>query len=439
MELTSNALWERRDAIDARLNEIAEAADAESRSMTEPESTEVESLVAERRSVTTEASEIDSLNLVEARALAARAETARINAETRSGVTVNEQANPVYRKGDASVSYFRDMFTSRFQGDRAAGERLIRSQETRAGDMTTVAGAGGEFAPPLWLVEDFVAKARAGRPTADAVNKQVLPSGVSSINLPAVSTGAAVGAQSTQNTALTDTPMTTSSVTGTIATIGGKQIVSMQLLQQSGIPFDQVILSDLARAYATQIDTAVLTAISGLSGSNAVTVTATTPTGATSLYSGLANAIQLIQTNRFESPDTVVMHPRRWASLLGAVDTANRPLVVPGGPAFNELAQPGDGVPFQSVVGTIMGLRVITDASVTTAKGASTNQDEVYVFNSQDLWLYESPLQSQSFDATYADQASILFRVLGYYSFIPNRYPKAVAVLGGAGLVPPTF
>ena len=64
----------------------------------------------------------------------------------RSGVQVGAEPNPVYRRDDLEVSYFRDLFNWG-RGDEQARRRLVAAQETRA--QTTTAGAGGEFAPPL--------------------------------------------------------------------------------------------------------------------------------------------------------------------------------------------------------------------------------------------------------------------------------------------------
>ena len=70
----------------------------------------------------------------------------------------------------------------------------------------------------------------------------------------------------------------------------------MQLLQQSGIPFDKVILEDLALAYATQVDSQVLygsnvsgqvRGLVGIATNNAFTTASPAPasvTNANSLY-----------------------------------------------------------------------------------------------------------------------------------------------------------
>lgn len=425
-------LEERRKGLKAENEALIGKMKEEQRGLTPEEDKAFSERIAEIRNLDEQINELRDAEVREAAAAAHRSET--------TTVQVTSEPNPVYRKDDHSASFFRDLFSVKTQrGDvRSAQDRLVRSQETRAGDLTTAAGAGGEFAPPLWLVDEFVALARPGRVTADVVNGNPLPPNVSSINLPRVATGTATAEQTTQNTAVQDTPLTTDSVSAGIKTVAGKQVISMQLLEQSGIPFDRVILSDLARSYAVQLDTSVITAISGLTGANAVAVTATGVTAAGGLYLGVANAIQEIETSRYLPPTAIVMHPRRWMSLVATPDSNGRPLVVPDGPAFNQIATTGPNAA-QGRVGTMLGVPVYTDPSVPSNKGAGTNQDQVYVMVADDLWLYESQVQSASFDATYADQASVLFRVLGYHAFLPDRYPKSVAVLDGAGLVPPTF
>jgi HK97 family phage major capsid protein len=368
-------------------------------------------------------------------------------------VHVGNEANPVYRQDKHDTSFFRDLAASSLNislagasPDQARG-RLAASQ-ARANDMTTVAGAGGTFAPPLWQVENFIALARAGRVAANLLHNEVLPSGVSSINLPKVASGATAAVQATQGTALSDTAMTTTSVSTAITTIGGKQIISMQLLQQSGIPFDKVILQDLAKAYAIQVDTQVLygsgssgqvSGLVGVAANNAFTTLAPAPasvTSANSLYYTVAKAAAAMQAAIFEAPDAIIMHPNRWAWVLGAVDSSARPFVIPNGPQFNGLGVSGDQVA-QGLAGYFGSYPVYTDPNISTTANSATNQDEIYLVKRDELWLYESPVQAESFTATYADQASVLFRILGYMGLIANRYTGAVQSIRGTGLVAP--
>lgn len=368
-------------------------------------------------------------------------------AAERSGVSVGHEPNPVYRKGDTEVSYFRDLFTSRHQGDQAAMKRMADSQE-RA--MTSTAGAGGEMAPPLWLIQDFVELARAARVTADQIPTETLPAGVSSINIPKISAGTTVGVTQTQNTTITEGSVTTTSVSSGIAEITGKQTVSIALLKQSGISLDSIIIGDLAAAYATKLDTQVLVGANAngelrgmVTAGTTVTYTSAAPavvstTAANSFYLKILSAQSAMASSRFMPADKIIMHPRRWAWVLGALDSSNRPLVVPNGPAFNQVAE-GNGFVSEGLAGSLLGLPVFVDPNIPTNIGAATNQDYVFVVRSADMRLYESPVETASFDATYAAQNSILYRVLGFAAFIPDRFQASVQVISGTGLVAPSF
>jgi len=449
-------LIEQRAALKAKMAALIDAAEAEARGLNETEDAEFEAHVAELRTLDERIADLQEAEVREAAAAAHHIET-----RPTATATVVDEPNPVYRR-DASPSdpsFFRDLAALQLNrldfakptGARSIEEvrgRLAKSQETRAGDMTTVAGAGGEFAPPLWLVDEFVALARAGRVTADLCQKDTLPTGVSSVNLPKVSTGVTAGVQATQNSALSDTAVTTTSVSSGITTIGGKQIVSMQLLQQSGIPFDRVILEDLALAYAVQVDNQVLygsnasgqvRGLVGFATNNAFTTASPAPasvTNANSLYYVTQKAAAAVQTGRFLPADSIIMHPNRWAWILGAVDANSRPFVIPNGSNFNPLGTTGDQVA-QGPAGYFGSYAVYTDPNISTTANSATNQDEIYVVRSRDLYLWESPVQSASFDATYADNASILFRVLGYMAFICNRYAASVQSIRGTGLIAP--
>jgi HK97 family phage major capsid protein len=428
----------------AKLATLIDARNAEVAGITADEFTE------ERAAqITAKDAEIDALN-ARIGELVAQEERIAAAAQAAPAVVVSEP-NPVYRRDNGhEVSFLRDTFNANVRGDAQARERLVQSQ-VRA--LSTSAGAGGQMAPPLWLVEDFVALARPGRVSADAVSHDVLPSGVSSINLPTVASGTAEVVQAAQNTGVQMTDLTTSSVSSSISTIAGGQIVSLQLLNQSGIPFDRIVLGDLARAYAQALDVQVLsgtgangqlTGILNTAGVNAQTYTDASPAfaGSGKFYSQVVQAAAAVAENRFLEPTVILMHPRRWAWITAQFDTTNRPLVVPNGPAFNQPGEVGGAaglIQAQGAAGTLGAYPVLVDPNIPTNLGAGTNQDPVIVMRADDLWLYESAVQSESFDATYANQASVLFRVLGYSAFIPNRYPKSIAVINGTGLATPTF
>jgi len=360
-------------------------------------------------------------------------------------------SSSTYHAGPHSPSFFKDLIHAR-SGDANAADRLRRNNaengmERRAlGNTNGTGGSGGEFAPPGFLVDEYVKLARPGRVVADRFRHEMLPPGVSSINVPRVATGTTVAVQSTQNTALAQTDVTTASLSSGIVTHGGKQVVSRQLLDQSAVPFDRVILEDLAADHARSLGTAAITG-TGTGGqlrgyltpaSTSVNTWTTTSPTAQAFYGRLAQLQGTINGSRFKAPDTVVMHPRRWAWFASYVDSSGRPLVVPTAGGFNALANRDDN---QGVghVGQVLGMDVFTDANIPTNLGAATNQDIVLTMVSDDIVLWESPLQAESFEAPYADSMGVLYRIFNYTALIPDRYLASLGQITGTGLTPPVF
>jgi HK97 family phage major capsid protein len=447
-------MQERRAATKAALDALLQTPLDEAREATDVENTAAEAKIAELRQIDARIAELVD---AEAREAAAANALGAIKYEPRATVTSEPHT---YEKGGAN-SYFRDMMVNGLNhGDTtAARERLVRNAREVAVDaaasdrpelraLTTVAGAGGEFVPPLWQVQDFVQLARAARPTANLLRQESLPGGTNSINLPVLSSGTATAVQTTQNTAVQNTDAVTSSVTAVVQTVAGQQVIAVQLLEQSPINMDTILLNDLARDYATKLDVAVISGavtnakgLLNVTGIIAETYTDASPAvaGAGKFYAKGMDAIQQIQTNYFGSPTAVVMHPRRWAWIAAAADTAGRPLVVPNGAAFNPVGTQNQLTAQGGPVGTLWGLPVYIDASIPVNLGAGTNEDRVIIANFDESILFESAPRAEAFRETKADQLSVLLRFYNYYAIHDARYPKSIAVMAGTGLVAPTF
>lgn len=435
MSALIDSLREKRTALLDAMTAVEELTKTEDRSLTEDESAKFDADLAEVRKLSERIEELTESELRDARSAAALAQTAMPTA------VVTNEPNPIYRKGDGSTSFFADLL-ARKNGDADAIDRLTRSQasdrEARTGDLSTGSGVGGEFAPPLWIVDDFIKLARPSRPFADCLHSSPVPPGVSSVNLPKVSTGAAVANQavgtSNQNTAVQDTALTTGAVNTGWTTIAGKQTVSQQMIDQSGIPFDEVILGDLTADYAAKLDAFALSAVTGTSGITSVADSAGSgDSGALEgkdVLSDVANAVSQIATQRYLPPDAIFMSPARWYWLVSQVDGNGRPLVVPNGPAYNQMASTG-APQAEGAVGTMLGLPVYLDSQIPSSGTSPAPADAIIVLRRDDHWLFESPLKAASFDATYADQLTLLFRVHAYAGFI-SRYPKSIAQVGGA-------
>lgn len=443
-----------RDELQSKRTAIVQLADDEGRSdLNESEDSEFQELTDEIRAldeqIETRAARITELSDEEQRssdaALAFRqAEVAQ------SRVKVNNEAR-MYEKGNGR-SYLQDLMKSQVNGDTEARARLERhAAEVRVDpeyrDLDRTDTSGGYFVPPLWL-SDYVELARAGRPTANLVTNLPLPPGTDSINIPKISTGTATAIQAADNSAVQETDLADTSVQANVKTIAGQQDLAMQLLDQSPFNFDQVVFADLAADYATKVNVQVLSGsnadgqvkgiLTDTTGINTVAYTDTTPTVA-ELYPKVADAIQKVHTNRYMAPSVIVMHPRRWAWLLAALDTTNRPLVVPAaqGPnnAFAEFGQ----VASQAVVGQFQGLPVVTDPSIPTTDGSGTNEDVIIVMRAQDCLLYESALRTRVLPEVGSGTLTVRLQVYGYIAFTAERQASGISVVSGTGLAEPSF
>lgn len=436
-----SVLAEKRTAVQAEIDALSTSLETEARAFTADEQSKFDGLISDARSIDAEIKSLEEAE--ESRAAAA-------SVATKHGLTgsITVKDPEVYRAG-GQASYFRDLALATVRSDRDAIDRLSRNDkmvaESRA--INTTDGTGGDFVPPLYLTNEWIAFARAGRVFADQVTSQPLPSGTDSVNLPKVVTGAATSVQATQGSGITQTDITTGTVTGPVVTIAGGQTVSLQLLEQSPVNIDSVLLQDLAADYASKLDQQLLfgtgangqmTGILTLTTTNAVTYTTTTPTVA-GLYSKIAEAVKGVHENRFLPATHIFMSPRRWASLIAASDTAGRPLVVPAaGGRFNALAGQ-DAVAAEGYVGELQGIPVFIDANIPTNLGTGTNEDRIIVARASDAYLYEGNARAEALPQTYGANLQVLVRMYNYGAFIPNRYPKSFSVVGGTGLVTPTF
>jgi HK97 family phage major capsid protein len=219
--------------------------------------------------------------------------------------------------------------------------------------------------------------------------------------------------------------------------------MSTQLFEFSNPGMDEILFRDLARDYATKLDVQVISGsgssgqLLGLrivSGINAITYTSGSPTAAL-LFSSIANAVSQV-TGAFGTPDTIAMHPRRWAYLLASSDSTGRPLFNGN---FNAMGN-GDNAISDGSAGSLMGLRVIVDPNLPTNIGAATNQDVVLVYDSSQIFLWEEGApRTRVFEDIGSGTLTVRLRVHGYAALMANRLPTMISAIGGTGLVAPTF
>lgn len=365
----------------------------------------------------------------------------------RARVSVSEPVT--YQRGDRRHSYLQDLIRNQLNLDPTgeARDRLMRHAQdvatlpgyAEARDLSRTDGSGGYFAPPAWLVDQFIKVARPGRPFADAVQKQQLPPGTDSINIPKVMTGTATGIQTADNTSVVEQDLTDSFVNAPVRTIAGQQGISLQLLDQSPVAFDEIVFQDLVADYAVQVDKQVLYGsgttgqVLGVHNTNGIQTIPVSSVDIQGVYSAIAQAITLVNTSRYLPPDAIFMHPRRFGWFTAQLDSEHRPLFLPDAQSPMNAVGIQDRVAAESVVGRMQGIPIVADNSIGTTFGSETptgTEDAIYVVRSTDLVLYESGLRTRVLPEVRADTLTILVQAYGYLAFA-SRYPSSVVEISG--------
>ena len=496
--LTSTEILEQRTAVLAHISALATLAETEARELTVEEVSTRDEFARQAgtlnaRAISAKADE-DAEQVRTAAAARVANGTGDQSANDAGGNVGVRSSERTYRKG-GEVSYLKDMALNAF-GNRGAAERLARhageiavdaesarsrivagsgtpldsylisqvragmgasgmgEYQARTGDLSTAAGAGGEFVPPAFEVAEYVPFARAGRVVADSVTQAELPPGTLQINLPKVTSGTTVDTQGTgsnptaQNVAISDTALATAYDTFPVVTIAGGQSVSLQLIERAPIDFSSVTSKDLLLALGQKVDAKVIAGagsgdILGLTQtSSIVAVTWTTSSQAyPGFWNMIANAKAQIASARFLPATHLAMTPARWEWLESMLDDNGRPLFSPqsNGPWNVPQVSPDTAVAEGVTGGRVQGLTALQDFNIPQGLGVGTNQDIVLVYKADDSILYESPVISRALPQTLGNQLTVLVQLYEYAAFTANRYPKSTGVISGTGLVTPVF
>ena len=445
------SLREKRESKTALIQSTLDRAAEEVRDLTEVELANVEALNLEIKKLDERIEQMSDIEIRNQKAaeLAAKVD---IKADTKKevragGFTVASEELTYSVRGD--YDFLTDALKAQFKTDGDATERIQRHQremaiEKRAVSTSSFAG----LVVPQYLVDLYAPLARAGRPFADAARKHVLPAQGMSVVISKINTGTTVAYQTSQNTAAVSQDIADTTLTVDVQTIAGQQSVSKQALLR-GYNIEGIVLGDLIRAYHTKLDDAILNG-SGSSGqplglatmTSGILITYTATTGTVAgVYPKIADAIQQVQSNIFVNPNAIIMHPRRLGFFLAGVDSQNRPLVVPN--AYNPVNAigVGNGTPSYGQSGySILGLPIIVDANISTSKGASTNQDTIFVvdLNECHLWEEASAPTYVTFEEPNG-KVAINIVLFGMSAFTGERYSKAIAQINGTGLATPSF
>jgi hypothetical protein len=263
------------------------------------------------------------------------------------------------------------------------------------------------------------------------------------VNLSRITTATATAIQASENAAVQETDIDDTLLTINVQTNAGQQDVSRQASER-GAGIESVVLDDLFRQYATNLDSTLINqATNGLVNvATTVTYTDASPTAA-ELYpkvlEGLAG-VEAALLDQASGENIAVMHSRRWYWMQSQVGTS-WPFI--GQPGYG--AQQGGantGVAYGSGFRGILpnGTPVVVDNNVPINLGGGTNEDRIFLVDKNECHLWEDPSAPYFIRAEQTGLANLSIKlvVYGYFAYTHARYTQARQI-GGTGLVTPAF
>jgi hypothetical protein len=146
----------------------AAAADAEALLAGEASVETLDAVEARQAEIADLDSKIESAEALEVRTAAIAEARATEGVKAFGSAVVTREAMTYDKGGDNSFA--RDMIQAQLRNDSDAWSRLHRHQAEVAVEMRDVSrtdGAGGDFVPPIYLINEFAEFARAARVTAN--------------------------------------------------------------------------------------------------------------------------------------------------------------------------------------------------------------------------------------------------------------------------------
>ena len=361
---------------------------------------------------------------------------------------------PLTYEPDSPHSFLLDVARSKGLNDEKATSRLQRhALETRT-NPNNVLGTGGEFAPPGYLIQNYVTAAKIGRHFADLVGSTPIPRGVSQINIPRLVDTDILGQDTTVQAANAESVQTNDPTsaynTSSVVTISGNLTVSQQLYDQTPAPgFDVIGTTELVKDYNAVLNGQMingtgsngqLTGLANFSYLTANTVSGSSVpaslTGASNMIAALwplmGQAAANVGNNRGHRPDFWLMAPRRWFAIAGSLDQQSRPIMSPAANLPYNVDRPND-LPSPHAVSNIHGIPVYTDGAipVTTFSGGAASgtvgalADTIYCGRVADTYLFESPPMIQASVNATAGTLQVRLLLHRYVAFVGNLYTSA--------------
>lgn len=217
------------------------------------------------------------------------------------------------------------------------------------------------------------------RPSWSVWSTGVLPAAGMTVDYATVTTNETTAAiQATQNSAIAQGNIVIGSKSAAVKTVASSATLSRQLVERSTVPFLDTAFQAMSIAYANATNAIAVAAIGALSFTGKV-MDADGGT-AKSILEGITDGATYIKKNSGLNAEFILCDPVAYKYFVSIADSSGRPLVrLDGGSATGESI--GNANPVQ-LSGSIFGLPVIVDTTLTSGIAYLANSQAIRVFES---------------------------------------------------------
>lgn len=309
-----------RPAIDsARVQTVAASEEMENHEMTNPDEVEVVEVVEEAEAVEVQASHVPTF-----------------------------RTTPRVEKFSSAAEYVHT-YVKAAQGDQNAGMRIAAANQTVADNPGLV---------PTPIIGNVITFLNGKRPVVAASRSIGMPSAGASFIRPKVTQHTLVAKQAKELDPLASQTLKVTQNPVTKETYGGSLKITMQDAAWTDPAILNLVIQDLAAAYAVQTDTAAgARLIAGATKS----VTLAADADAKATIGAITQAAQQIAGTIYEMPDVIFASFDKWAQLASVVDTTGRQVFPFMAPQNAAGGQAGAG---NSMEMNVLGLRVVASANL---------------------------------------------------------------------------
>ena len=339
------------------------------------------------------------------------------------GAQVTREA-PVYLMNGHGPSLVRDSWKARTEHDHEAGGRLRKfaeqtrdqAQEAMRPEFAINTGNASQIIAPGYRPDLYVTQLLKGRPLTSGVSRGTIAD-ATPFNIPSFVSASGASAAHVEGVNPAGGSLTLGTVTVAPGAISGVFELSREIVDSANPAVDAIAMNAMHESYSQQTEAQVYGELNGTNGvggtpsngfvPSGAQVGANTTTDGKTFLAGIRAALALFPFRRFAPPDQMFLSQEGTSLLAAAVDTTGHPLL-PSVGATNTVGV-GNAV---SNGWYVDGLTAVPAWSM--VNNATTDADAL-IFNSGDVWAWESPLLMFRFEER-GGPARIDLALFGYFA-----------------------